>query len=262
MFKKIYFKLACLLVMTALSLSISGCSAVGLGVGAMIDQSKPDCKDIPSYNAGTIKKDTEITVYLRDGSQFEGKYDSLSKISPTDYAKTYAKVQMAKPCNVILPVIGDTVDVLLKRKTRHNNEFLGFDYQYKKKYSETSKMRGTECYYLYAKSFVKNQPEKFYLNNIKKIIDYNGNTNVGYVITNLMKRGEIPIMTGVNLNTATDTKNISLDRIDHFKVPNCKNAKWVGLSLGLAVDVTVIIIALKIKTEFDSKMGSINLQGW
>jgi hypothetical protein len=138
MSKKIYLKSAWLMAMTALSLSISGCSVVGLGAGAMIDESKPDYKDIPGYKAGTIKKDTETTVFLRDGSQLEGKYGGLSKISPADYAKTYANVQTAKPCNVVLPVIGDTVDVLLKRKTRRNNEFLGFDYQYRKKYSEIS----------------------------------------------------------------------------------------------------------------------------
>jgi hypothetical protein len=116
-------------------------------------------------------------------------------------------------------------------------------------------MRRTECYYLCAKSFEKNQPEGFYLNDVNDVIDYDGNRNMGYVISNLMKSGEIPLMTGVNLNTATDTKNISLDRIDHFKVPNSKNAKWVGLGLGLAMDVTaLLIIALTYGFDIDFNM--------
>ena len=74
--------LAFLLLCTLTSFSLTGCTAIGFGVGALVDMSNG--KRAPD-NLGPIRTGTDVTVWLRDGRKLDGQYmgrrDALSRDS-------------------------------------------------------------------------------------------------------------------------------------------------------------------------------------
>lgn len=74
--------LAFLLSCALASLPLVGCTAIGFGVGALVDMSNG--KRAPD-KLGPIRTGTDITVWLHDGGKLDGQYmgrrDSLSRDS-------------------------------------------------------------------------------------------------------------------------------------------------------------------------------------
>jgi hypothetical protein len=239
MFKKLYFKLAWVTTLFGLLLSINCCSLVGYKIGSVLEEKK---NTKASYFAGNIKSGTQIKVYLRDGSCIRGEYEGLSKVSRPDYVKTYSKIRRQKPAGPLLPAIGDTLDIKSNRKTFRNNEFLGFDYQYRKKFLPPGEKKGSECFYLSVKSCDDNQPQKFYLNDISKIDFRNGKSINKKAIRKLVLRGEIPLMTTVDCLTFSGAQNIAMENIDHFELPVKKNVKGTYFAYGLGIDFIIFMI--------------------
>ena len=75
--KSIRIRLAALGLLILSANYLGGCSAVGLGVGAAVDSGRPDCKFVEKEQVVSLKPDTRITVYTRDGSQKTGDFGGL-----------------------------------------------------------------------------------------------------------------------------------------------------------------------------------------
>jgi len=255
MYKNIYFKLAELLVLLTILLSINCCSFAGYKIGSVMEE-KNNKKG--SYFAGKIEAGTKTKVYLRDGSCIEGTYKGLSEVSSTDYARTYSKIRSQSPANILLPAIGDTINVKSKRKTSPNNEFLGFGYQYRRVILPMGEKRGSECFYISARSFDDNQQQKYYLSDISKIIVGDSKSINKKAIRNLVFEGEIPLMTSINFLTASGIQNIALNNINHFELPGKKNVKGTYFAYGLGIDFIIFMI-LFLNTDMSLGTYSIDM---
>jgi len=154
MFRNIYFESAWLSIWIALSLTISGCSAVGLGIGASIDNTFPNSQVVSNQEIIPVKEGTAITINLKDGSQIRGTYQGLTEITNI---KGHRKTSKSGA---------------LHRK------IAGFD--------------------------------------------------------------RTPFKRLVIVRTASGLQKISLDEIDTMIIPRKGNMKWIGLMVGMALDIVWI----------------------
>jgi hypothetical protein len=83
-------KLTALITVLAMIIFTSGCSVVGLGVGAVIDSGTPDYKTVETDRVESIKRKTKTVVHLNDGSQRAGKFINLVTKPVPEAANRYA----------------------------------------------------------------------------------------------------------------------------------------------------------------------------
>lgn len=68
------FRLVAVILLMALTNYLCGCSVVGLGVGAAIDNKRSDYKTMESDQLQFIDPGTDVTLHLNDGSTRHGIY--------------------------------------------------------------------------------------------------------------------------------------------------------------------------------------------
>jgi hypothetical protein len=67
-------KLVAMAVFISLANCMCGCSVVGLGVGAAIDNKQPEYRKMETHQFQSIEPGKEIVLHLEDGSLRSGKY--------------------------------------------------------------------------------------------------------------------------------------------------------------------------------------------
>ena len=229
----------------ALSVLLSGCSAVGLGVGAAIDKAQSDRKVVEGWKVGTIKPGRWATVCLSDGSQVAGIFENLADLPEAEYADTYSRMRAEQADAVALPAIGDTLVIAYRKGRAAKYEFRGFGYRYTRSAGIVSlkkkKFPAARYQYLSAHSIAESKLEEFYLDDLQQTTARNGNVVEGFQIRKLANEGKIPLKSAIALRTPGGKNFISIERIRTLQVSRKKNAKWIGLALGLAVDVVCVI---------------------
>jgi hypothetical protein len=68
----------------------SGCSVIGLAMGAKADATKPDYSVIPDWEITTMKPGSPVRVELETG-RVEGYYRGTELVPGDEYAARYAK---------------------------------------------------------------------------------------------------------------------------------------------------------------------------
>lgn len=107
---------------------LSGCSLIGLGIGAKSDASKPDQVTISGEKLKAIKLGTPINVILKSGNKLSGKYSGLARVSQEEYAKSYAKCREQNREEIMLPALNESVTIVTVTRKQYECEFLGFDH--------------------------------------------------------------------------------------------------------------------------------------
>jgi hypothetical protein len=205
----------------------SGCTAIGFGVGAAIDSSKPDYVTIPGWRAASIKRGKDIKLTKNNGEELKGEYLGLDTVAVSQYAQWYNESREKCQRDVLLPGLGDTISfTVLTRAKEYKGEFLGFDNQY-------------ILVRLVVIGGMVN--EKIDMNNLERITDKNGNLIEVRKLKDLSLEGKIPVASTMTVKTNVDTIRVPIAAVSQIKIPNEKNAKWVGLGIGALVDVAIVV---------------------
>jgi hypothetical protein len=211
----------------------SGCTAIGFGIGAAIDSSKPGYDTIPGWRAASIKRGKDITLTKNNGEELKGEYLGLDTVAVSQYAQWYNESREKCQKDVLLPGLGDSISfTFLKPAKECKLEFVGFDNQY-------------ICVRLMGIRGMVNG--KIDMNNLERITDKNGNLIELQKLKTLCSEGKIPALSAVMVRTAVmvktnvDTIRVPTATVSQIEIPSDKNAKWVGLGIGAVVDVAIVV---------------------
>jgi len=208
----------------AATVQLSGCSLIGLTIGARSDASKPDYVRIPGWSVRSVKPGTPITVMQRDGARLHGLYDGITLVSAPAYARRYAGCQQRLQPEVALPALGDSIAVKLTSGTQLERRFSGFDLREVLVTAEG-----------------KTAPSRLPLKAVASITDRRGNVIDADKLDSLLLRGEIPAVSAIAVKTATGRTSIPADQVQQLEVRNTKQGKLIGFLVGAAVDAIVIV---------------------
>ena len=202
----------------------SGCTAIGYGIGAAIDSSKPDSYDtIPGWRAESIERGKHITLTKRNGEELKGEYLGLDTVAASQYAQWYDESREKYDKDFLLPALGDSITyTFLDRAKEYKGEFLGFDNQY-------------ICVRLMGIRGIVNG--KIDMNNLERITDKNGNLIDVGKLKNLSSEGKIPALSAVRVTVKTDsdTLHVPMAAVARIAVPSeagVRDGKRKGFILG------------------------------
>jgi hypothetical protein len=235
--------MALFLVLAAIVV-MNSCSLIGLGIGAAIDSSKPDQVLIPGWVIQKVKPGTQIRVFLNSGDIVSGKFLKVERVQEEEYAERYANSRRQKQEEFLLPALGDDIAITLKSGVYSEREFLGFDYYYAPQRMEAEK-ESVPTVPISILVGVKGDTlrGRVPLILVKEILDSYQNVMEVKALEKLASQGQIPFLSAIAIQELDTKRLIALDMVYHIEYKNKKHAKWVGLGIGAAIDVTLIIIA-------------------
>lgn len=249
---KILFRIVLFVIAAGTVVSTSGCSLMGLGIGAVIDYSKPDSLRISGWKVDTLKPDKKIKITFQDGAQLNATYRGIERFPQNEYAQRYNFSREKSLPDVILPPLGDTIGITQKSGEFIEREFLGFDYRYQPTETWEAKERSPFTPVLVSVK-VKENAVAQNLSSAKfiKVSDSEGNVLEVEVLERLAMEGKIPFLSAISLQNSDSMMLIPREKIFQIERKNSKNAKWIGLGIGTAIDVTAIIFFAMILPSVD-----------
>jgi hypothetical protein len=202
----------------------SGCTAIGFGVGAIIDSQKADYDTIPGWYSTSIWRGEDIRVTKKTGEELNGKYLGLETLADSQYAPLYNECRDKYKKEISLPALGDSISIVTRESGKeYKGEFLGFDAQY---------------IWVNTRMWRPNR-QQVDMGKVDRITDQNNNLIDVKGLRDLSSEGEIPALSTVALKTNSETLHIPTAEVDQMVAPADKNAKWNGLAVGVAIDITI-----------------------
>jgi len=223
-------------IVAALLLSQSGCSMVGLGIGAAIDAHKPDSVIVQGYRLTTIEQGSPLTVTLNNGSRITGTFDWGMAASAEWIDTLYMRARSNDTGCAILPALGDTVE-FMHRSGRVRGQIdnvacrrleSGFDFCYGFAPVDSSDER------------------EFCLSHLLAVRRSDGGLlRSGDIATAIAQSHTFVPFAGIEMTTSQGIQQMPLDRIAQVVAPIYKHGKRNGLLIGVAIDVVMIALVWK-----------------
>jgi len=91
------------------SVKISGCSLVGLGVGSMIDARRPAMEQLRADRIAHIHPGDSPVLVLDDSATVAGRYIGPARMGDARYQVRYERWRASNPDAAVLPSIGEPV---------------------------------------------------------------------------------------------------------------------------------------------------------
>ncbi|SYZ73242.1 hypothetical protein TRIP_C21360 [Candidatus Zixiibacteriota bacterium] len=220
-----------------LLMNLGGCTAVGLGIGSLIDNGRPDYSPVRDGRLGEVGHGSKITVELADSSKIQGEFSGLVIDTGSDYRKKYAEARLAAESSIVLPQIGESVDFSYVSGVRLKGNFEGFDQRFP----------SLPCSSLVVvKPAINESISREKLCFLPYLHTSAGDSVGTGAICELIGKRQIPLMSQMVINHGGRLDNVPLEKIREVQVKNRKSAKWVGLGLGFAIDVTLVIFMISL----------------
>jgi hypothetical protein len=230
------------IVTAAVVFQLSGCSVIGLGLGAISDASSPSQYAIPGWKAETLKKGMYVTALHEDGTKTSGTYIEIERFPFSEYSPKYVQYAQKDRGELILPALGHSVDIKEKSGKRLSGKMLGFDF----KYLSVTRTGETEpsdilLTYMFVESENGLEEHKVNTGRIMEISDSEGNEIKGDVLENHVSEGKVPLMSGLAIQTELGKKLVDINEIQTVEVKVKRRGWLAGLVIGAIIDVAIII---------------------
>lgn len=240
------FSIAALAIIAALFLLQSGCSVVGLGIGAAIDAHKPDSVIVQGYRLTQIEQGTPLTLTLTNGSNIAGTFNGGMPATAEWIDTLYTRARANDPGCSILPALGDTVE-LLQRTGRTIGRIKSAIYQHLE----------PECDFCYGSTPVNSsEAREFCLKHLLAVRRSGGDLLRSQDIADIiMKSRTFVPYSGIEVITPSGVQQTPLDCISRVVTPNQKHGKRDGLIIGITADVVAIVIFSVAMSSFQINIG-------
>jgi len=221
---------------------LCGCSLAGFGLGALEGSSESDylpleLKDLPPA--------AYYVVYFGKGDTVRAKSIFVHQIAPLTYARKYD--QMRRECvdSLWLPAIGESVILTRNDGVAIECKFVGFE-------------QG-EAYVTGIAGRVDTVMADF--SHIQSTEDRQGRSLSQGDASNFFKTKIPPSMYEIIVATEAGKKSIPLNEIQKIHcIPSwiSRNAKWIGLGAGLAVDAIILYVISETIGSFHFNFGRLD----
>jgi len=203
----------------------TGCSLIGLGLGARADKKRMSTPSPASpWEVHELKPGARLVLQLRDGERVAGPYDGLELRSQEEYAPAYAAACAARPEGFDLPELGPGVWLNPAGETREV-ELVGLDLR------GVVLRRGGDV-----------APVPF--SRVVGLRDPSGRAASGEVLQRLVRAHRLPTLSVVRLREPQ--RRVPADDVQQVEVySDSGSRKLQGFFIGLAVDLVVAVMVSK-----------------
>ncbi len=234
-------------------LQITGCTFIGLWVGAEKD-SKKDVRTlkIPVFYLDSLNIGREIEIQLKDGSQITGKHGGYDIVWGDEYIKRYDEIRNRDAEEISLPTIGDAVTVIMNSPEKKSARlwFNGFDIDWSR--NEVSSL-------MYSGGFNQLWRMKLDLSKIDSIYSEGGEALTTEQIRKVFKLDDVIQMKAVVVQMKKNDVSIPIDQIKTVTVlPEKRNSAFHGFLVGFLLDLATFGILYLMVLNMSIGMGT----GW
>ncbi len=232
--------LACCFLIVSLGTPLTGCSLIGFGLGSGLDPIRPGGHVQVPEQLNKLEADTHVILTKRDGTSSKGVYLAVTQLDDSadleQYKKQYEDWRLRRSGSPqSLPPFGSRVKVLkLHDHGRHglDGSFEGFD-------------PGVIRLYL----FELRETIPIRLDRIDVVRDTAGRTVATQQVLLMAERVGVPQASQVSDKHTIkrefyEEEQIPSDQIAWMNFIERGNGRWIGLGIGLVVDVAVVAIAV------------------
>jgi len=205
---------------------LCGCSIVGFGIGAIIDGSKPDKDTLHVGGFVDLASGEEIRILLLDSTVVEGSYRQYAPLDSVVYDLRYKKFLDGAGDYGALPGIGDTLIVEINTGSQQPwYLFRGFG-------------NGYIIVWRLDRPIISHQ----WFTNLTSVRHPDGSSYDLQMLERMSESGVLPRDVSLVVETNVGITRVPLDDISTIEKSHAKNARTIGLGIGLAVDVAAVVI--------------------
>jgi hypothetical protein len=208
-------------------LLLVGCSLIGFGIGAIEDSSSRDGGEVSITELRGMEIGSSITVFMRDSRRIEGDFLSVKEENADQYSKQYAAVLKDLGIEGHVPIPGDSVTFVYRSApgSKQRGKFRGVD-------------PGT--------MIVNQAGRRVFVSDLGELQADGGSQPDLSAFCGLVHERKLPFLTkNVLMKVKGDTTEVPFVDLVRVEVNEARNAKFVGLAMGAAIDAIVIIVLTK-----------------
>ncbi len=222
------------IIILILSMMLTGCSLIGLGVGAGIDARQPKAKPLPDQGLDLIKPGTELIIILDDNTEMRGKFMRIDRFSSLEYNQRYSNHRKELEGGRILPLPGEKVTLSAESSSVAGN-LIGFDQKFEGNWkAPTIRMnvagQGNEV--------VRKLAE------VNQIETFRGDILKSDDLSLLVGQGRLPSMSTITVQQQYSPESVPIDRVSMVWLENKRHARETGFLIGLCIDAAAIGIII------------------
>ena len=231
------------LVVAFLSLLTTGCTAVGIGIGKMVDNKNAQFRRVQWTETRAVPHGRDVLVTLTSGDTLFGYYAGSRNLPPDSYRQQYDSTRIRLAADSVLPRYNETVSAFTKSGQQISGVFRGFE----------------------AETMVIIQPMNYSttylpLSRASRLQDSTGRAFDVNRIRALNSSRTLPSDREILVYSKRNTHHVPLEHIQEVYAPPRSTNYWIlGGITGLVVDVIVVAAAtsaLISSLDFDLDMSS------
>jgi hypothetical protein len=213
-----------------------GCSLIGLGIGASIDSGNK--KQIPAegWQIADIPEGTNVTVVLNDGSSVIGKLCGVDFAGAASFQDDYIRAREKDTVAAVLPALGDSLVLRGRWGTQIEGKFIGVD---------RSRDKNKWEYWFKISQEDREEPRLCRLSDVHDIRKSDGSSLAGLDFGRILDETIRSSISTVSVcGDPGGSKLIQATDINRVTFAKKGKAAQTGFLIGLAVDATIIAVAL------------------
>lgn len=210
------------------SLLFNSCSLIGFGAGSIADKKKPEIVRIDKDYVDTIELDKKVVVIKYNGDTINGRFNGMISDYNNEIQLAYDSIKSELSQQLIMPNINDTLIIIYYKDTiiKKVGLFKGFE------------SGSLWCKYTYGNKYFR-----IGLKSIAKMVINNNYTIDSAQINSFIQEQNFPNFMKADIFVGKKKyEKIELASIDHVMIIDKRNRKFIGLGVGLALDVIIALI--------------------
>jgi hypothetical protein len=206
-----------MLVAVCAALGASGCTLVGLGIGATVDSKSKTLQPGPVWQVTTLAPGTSVALDLADGRRLQGEIGGTRFREPEVYAPVYDAARLALAGSVDLPELGPGVLSGVAAGPEQQVVWMGVDLT-----GIVVRNGGSQTTVAFER--------------VAALRDAHGRVVSGPMLQRLVQARQLPLLSEIVLRGVKEP--VPVDRVAQIEAPSSKktHGKLIGVLVGLAVD--------------------------
>ena len=229
------------IIMLIMSLMLTGCSLIGMGVGASIDARQPKEKPLPAEGLDSLKSGTKLILVLDDSTVMRGNFMGIDRLSSLEYNQRYSDCRKKLEGGRMLPLPGEKVIVSAESSYVVGN-LVGFDQRFEGSWKATT-----------IRLNVPGQGNEMVrkLTELEQIETSRGDTLQSDDLSLLVGQGSIPSISTIAIQQQYNPGYLPIDRVSEIWLENKSHASETGFLIGLCIDAAIIGILVITMHDLD-----------
>ncbi|TFH64517.1 MAG: hypothetical protein E4G91_05560 [Candidatus Zixiibacteriota bacterium] len=223
-------------IVATLLLQQCGCSLIGLGIGASIDSGNK--KQIPAegWQIADVPEGTNVTVVLNNGSSVIGKLCGVDFAGAASFQDDYVRARQEDSAAALLPDLGDSLVLRGRWGAQIEGKLVGVD---------RSREKNKWEYWLKISQEDREKPRLCRLSDVHDIRKGDGSSLTGSDFCRILDETVKTSISTVSVcGDPGGSRSIPASDINHVTFTKKGKAAQTGFLIGLAVDATIIAVAV------------------